>query len=67
MQLGLHIAVLPHINDGLNNGAWRNAQRINPLERCAAVLHPCLHCAQRHAHLVLFYFGGAGEGGCDAF
>jgi hypothetical protein len=33
VRLGLHVSILPHMDDGLNNGAWRNAQRIHPLEK----------------------------------
>ena len=33
VDLGFDIAFTPHLDDGLNNGQWRNAMRINPLEK----------------------------------
>lgn len=33
MSLGFDIAFTPHLDDGLNNGQWRNAMLINPLEK----------------------------------
>lgn len=31
--LGFDIAFTPHLDDGLNNGQWRNAMLINPLQK----------------------------------
>lgn len=33
VDMGFDIAFTPHLDDGLNNGQWRNAMRINPVER----------------------------------
>lgn len=33
VDLGFDIAFTPHLDDGANSGQWRNAMRINPLER----------------------------------
>jgi hypothetical protein len=33
VDLGFDIAFTPHLDDGLNNGQWRNAMLINPIER----------------------------------
>jgi hypothetical protein len=33
VDLGFDIAFTPHLDDGLNMGQWRNAMRINPLEK----------------------------------
>lgn len=31
--LGFDVAFTPHLDDGLNNGQWRNAMLINPLQK----------------------------------
>ena len=33
VDLGFDVAFTPHLDDGLNNGAWRNAMLINPLQK----------------------------------
>jgi hypothetical protein len=33
VDMGFDIAFTPHLDDGLNNGQWRNAMKINPVER----------------------------------
>lgn len=33
VEAGFDIAYTPHLDDGRGNSAWRNAMRINPLEK----------------------------------
>jgi hypothetical protein len=33
VRQGYHISITPHLDDGLNSGAWRNSQKINPLRK----------------------------------